>query len=473
MKLHASCRKYRTQTRFVVMTALIFFALSSAAQAQSACSRAPLPAPEGRTITVSTVDELVSAVAEANQQGHLTILVNDGTYQLSGMLHITADYVTVRSRSGNREAVVIRGDGMNGDVPHVFRVAGKYFTAADMTVGYVRYHGIQIAGEQDADYPLIHNIHFVNTGEQMLKISYTSGDGAGSDGGVVEWSLFEYTDGVGPRYYIGGIDGHQTNRWIVRNNTFKHIRSPEARLAEHAIHFWSDAKDTIVEKNVIIDSDRGIGFGMGERGEDGLIIRNNMVHTSRDVGISLESAKNVKVYNNTVYTEQYANSIEYRFTASQNNYIANNLTNARIYRRDGASAIVESNVEDVQASWFVNPTAGDLHLRNAPQFVIDQGRNFSDVPDDIDCDARPQGMGTDIGADETRDATPTATPTVMPTATATPTAIPTSLPTIEPTVAPVVEPPVTPTPVPEPSTMLLLGGGFIFAVCCLRTRRNK
>ena len=453
MKLHASRREYRTRTPFVVIAAFIILSLSNAAQAQSACSRAPLPAPEGRTITVGTVDELVSAVEEANQQGHLTILVNDGTYQLSGMLHITADHVTVRSLSGNREAVVIRGDGMNGDVPHVFRVAGKYFTAADVTVGYVRYHGIQIAGEQDADYPLIHNIHFVNTGEQMLKISFQRGNPAGSDGGIVEWSLFEYTDGVGPRYYIGGIDGHQTNGWIVRNNTFKHIRSPEARLAEHAIHFWSDAKDTIVEKNVIINSDRGIGFGMGAFGEDGLIIRNNMVHTTRDVGISLESAKNVKVYNNTVYTEQYANSIEYRFTASQNNYIANNLTNARIYRRDGASAIVESNVEEAQASWFVNPTAGDLHLSNAPQFVIDQGRNFSDVADDIDCDARPQGQGTDIGADETRSATPT--------------------PTVAPTIELPVDPAITPTPVPEPSTMLLLGGGFLFAVCCLRTQGNK
>jgi hypothetical protein len=361
------------------------------------CTRTP-PSGSGATITVANVAELMNAVAQANAGGNRIILLEDGAYTLDTMLWISGDNVTFRSRSGNRDAVTIRGQGVHGGVSHIFNVPGNNFIAADMTIGWVANHAVQI--HSDADNPIIHNVRFVDTGEQMLKVSYRPGESTSSDNGLVEWCVFEYSAGVGPQYYIGGVDAHQAHNWIVRHNVFSGIRSPNGGLAEHAIHFWSGASNTLVEHNVITNCDRGIGFGMGDSGHSGGMIRNNMVHTTRDVGIGLENASGTAVYHNTVFTENYPNSIEYRFAGTQGVAIINNLTNARISSRDGGSGRAETNVTNARAAWFANPGSGDLHLATAEPTVVDQGQPLTDVWQDIDCQPRPQGAGYDIGADE-------------------------------------------------------------------------
>jgi hypothetical protein len=367
-------------------------------QNPSSCTLIPLPEPTGPTVTVSNVAELLAAAQQANNSGNLTILLEAGTYTLDDMLWISGQNVTFRSRSGNRDAVVIRGQGMSGGVSHIFNVSGDNFTVADLTIGWVANHALQV--HSDADNPVIHNIRFADTGEQMLKVSYVPGDNSSSDNGLVEWCVFEYSAGVGPQYYIGGIDAHQARNWIIRNNLFRHIRSPEADLAEHAIHFWSESSNTLVENNTITDCDRGIGFGLGERGHSGGMIRNNMVHTTRDVGIGLESADGAEVYNNTVFTENYENAIEYRFTRTRGVALINNLTNAQIAGRDGGSGRNETNVTAAQAAWFVNAGSGNLHLASANPSVVDEGQALAGVIRDVDCEPRPKGAGHDIGADE-------------------------------------------------------------------------
>jgi parallel beta-helix repeat protein len=356
------------------------------------------PSGSGSTMTVGNVTELVNAVAQANGSGNMTIVLKDGTYTLDNMLWISGNNLTFRSSSGNRDAVVIRGQGMSGGVSHIFNVVGDNFIVANMTIGWVANHGVQI--HRDSDNAIIHNVRFVDTYEQMLKVSFQPGDSTSSDNGLVEWCLFEYSAGIGPQYYIGGIDAHQAHNWVIRHNVFRHIRSPESALSEHAIHFWSDSSNTLVEHNIITNCDRGIGFGMGNEGHIGGMIRNNMVHTTRDVGIILENSSGTAVYNNTVYTENYGNSIEYRFSGTQGVSIINNLTNAEIRSRDGGAATVATNVTSAQASWFADAGSGDLHLVSAEPSVLDQGQTLLDVTQDIDCDPRPQGAGYDIGADE-------------------------------------------------------------------------
>jgi hypothetical protein len=300
----------------------------------------------------------------------------------------------------------------SADVLNLIRVAADDFHIQDVTLQRCGWHLIQVAGEEGADRLIARNVVFRDANEQMLKGSAVIGGAVeGSDDGLVEDCLFEYTAGIGPQYYIGGIDVHEGRGWVVRNNVFRDIASPSREVAEHAVHFWTLSADTIVEDNVIVDCDRGIGFGlMPGRGHTGGIIRNNMIYHAAngdpfaDVGIALAESPGTLVYNNTVHLEHaFGWAIEYRYAATTGGAIRNNLTNKEIRSRDGGSGDVRDNVTNASASWYVSPGVGDLHLVESAATrasVIDQGVALAQVPQDIDGHARPYGPAYDVGADE-------------------------------------------------------------------------
>lgn len=363
------------------------------------------------TVVVNNVSELENAVSGANNNGgDRIILVADGTYTLSSGLYISAPNVTIAGQSGNRESVVIQGDAMSetASVGNVITVAADNFTVEDVTLQRSRNHLIQIRGETDADSPTIRNCILRDAFEQIVKVSVNvNNTSVSSDNGVVENCLFEYTAGIGPQFYIGGIDAHAADDWVVRNNTFRDIISPSGSVAEYAIHFWNGSSNTLVENNLIINCDRGIGFGLNSRGNTGGTIRNNMIYHAAnkgpfaDTGISIHNSPNTNIFNNTIFMEHgYPTAIEYRFSGTNNVTITNNLTNKPIRDMDGASGSESSNIESAASNWFVNVAAGDLHLSGDVSQVVDQGQTIGGLNSDFDGDARPQGAGFDIGADE-------------------------------------------------------------------------
>jgi hypothetical protein len=373
----------------------------------SDCGCEPLNNVVEQAINVSSVAQLEAAVSTVNSSGgNRTILIADGTYTLNALLHITSDNVMIRSASGNRNNVVLLGKGMSGNVGHIFLVAASHVTIADITMGEVYYHAIQVQGEQGANDLLVHNTRIFNTHEQMIKGSYSPATNQGSDNGIVRCSLLEYTANFGPQYYIGGIDIHRGANWTVQNNTFKNIRSPKnGTIAEHAIHFWSNSANPLIEKNIIINCDRGIGLGLGSSGCSGGTIRNNTIYGNNsglnsDVGIALETATNVHVSHNSIFFDyNYPNAIEYRFAASTGNIIINNLTNKAISSRNSGQATVRNNVTNAVSAWFINSTQGDLHLASSVAALIGMGETIATVTEDMDCDPRPDGE-FDIGADQ-------------------------------------------------------------------------
>jgi len=357
---------------------------------------------QGAVVNVNSATAFRNAINQANANGgNMTILIADGSYEIASPVsypYITASNLIIRSASGNRDNVILHGQGMKDVAPNTedgLHVAGDNITIADLTIKDVGNHGIQVSGH----HLLVHNVRIQNTYQQMLK---GATDATSIDSAIIQCSLFEYTETSGPNFYIGGLDIHKGNGWKVHDNVFKNIISPSGSVAEHAIHFWNNSQNNTIERNVIINCDRGIGFGLGNSPNTGGMIRNNMIYNNgagpfNDVGIGLESSPGTKVYNNTIFIN-YQNAIEYRFPSTTGVHIANNLTNKQIHSRDGGSGVVESNIDQAPPEWFANPAEGDLHLAS---FIDIGGIILTDeVPDDIDQTPRYVGTGFEIGADE-------------------------------------------------------------------------
>lgn len=360
---------------------------------------------------VQTAAGLERAVVTANRWGgNVTIELASGTYTLNRTLVVLASNVTIRGRTGAKTRVIVQGDGMSrtARVGNLIRVSGAHFKLSDMTLRRSRWHLIQIAGEDGAQSPVIRDCILENAYEQLLKVSSSpKRPWATSNGGIVENCLFEYTAGVGPEYYIGGIDAHGAKRWIVRDNVFRNIASPSHAVAEFAVHFWDGSANDLVERNLIINCDRGIGFGLGAKSNRGGIIRNNVIYHAAgvgrfaDTGIALASSPGSQVYNNTILLEStYPRAIEYRFPATRDVLIANNLTNRAIASRNGATGLVTHNVTDAVESWFVNAPAGNLRLAFPVPQVVAMGMRMPALTDDFSGRRRPSGVRPDIGAEE-------------------------------------------------------------------------
>jgi hypothetical protein len=392
-----------------------------------------LPPPSGTIVDVSTVVQLLEAVS--NAVSNTTIRVADGDYHLAGqVLQLDVPHVTLRSASGDRGTVTLDGDYITTEI---VQVVASSVTIADLTLREARFHPIHVmsAAGSDTVNTLIYNVRIIDPGQQAVKINPVAG-GYYPDDGVIACSRIELTDTGRPHVwdingscYTGGIDAHQARGWIVRDNLIGGFWCEDG-LAEHGVHFWRGSRDTLIERNRLVDNARGVGFGLDEAGVGrsypdnpcpsagggyvdhyGGIIRNNFVFASReelfgsefgfDCGLCLWQACGAHVLHNTVVsTRDPFSSVEWRFDHTDVD-IVNNLVSYRLLDR-GGSARLSGNLEYQPLSLFVDGPGGDLHLRATAVQAIDQGVStvLPLCDEDIDGDRRPIGLAPDVGADE-------------------------------------------------------------------------
>ena len=345
-----------------------------------------------------------------------TILLHDGFYDLSGgdsihRLVFTTPGLTLRSASGDRDAVVLDGGYVTGEL---VSIQASDTTIADLTLTRAFYHPIHASGP---DTPisgiLIHNVHVVDPGEQAIKVNPV---GVGTvDDSILQCSHIELTDAGRPHIrnscYTGGLDAHGATGWLVRRNRIEGFWCSDG-LSEHGIHMWRQCADTVVEENVVLDCARGIGFGLGPGadGHTGGIIRNNFVAAADpdlfaspdgfDSGIGLWGADAVEVVHNTVASTQppSASSIEWRYITTVVT-IANNLVTDRIWDR-GGPAVLSTNIEYAATGLFIDVAAADLHLVDPGSAPVGSATALSAGLCDRDFDGQARDAAPDIGADE-------------------------------------------------------------------------
>jgi hypothetical protein len=389
-------------------TALAGAALGPAPEPADPC--AP-PARPGRAVPVSSVAELEDRIQSARSGD--TILVADGRYRLRRTIDIATPDVTLRGRSGDRTRVTLHGGGMTGDdVGVAVSVSAPGVTLADLTIRDVGYHAVQVRGERGASRFSLYRSALIDTGQQLLKGS-VSRERIYADDGLVACSSFSYSSSA-PSDYTNGVDVLATRGWTIRDNRFERIRGPASQrfAAGPAILAWAAAADTIVERNLIVDSYRGIALGLlpspnelarsGERVYDhtGGVIRNNVVvnlHGWADEGIEVTAARDVSIEHNTVLVEGGLPwSISVRFPAASA-LVTNNLTNREVRSRNGGKATTLGNVTTATREFFRDPLAADLRLKPGTAAAA-AGVALTGAAEDFDRKRRPSDRRPDAGA---------------------------------------------------------------------------
>lgn len=226
----------------------------------------PLPVPGGNVVNVSDEVGLWTAV-NAAQPGD-TILLADGIYNLGQagyFLWIGASNITLRSASGNREAVILDDDWRASET---ITIAGSNVTIADISIRRARTHPIHVVSTNsgDTNNTLVYNVHIIDPGQQAIKINPHSAREKFPNFGEIACSHIELTDAgrskvleINGSCYTGGIDAHAARGWVIRDNLIEGFWCGSGGLSEHGIHLWSDSQDTLVARNQLTNNARGIG----------------------------------------------------------------------------------------------------------------------------------------------------------------------------------------------------------------------
>jgi hypothetical protein len=405
--------------------------LAPSARAAELCPALPPPTGNVVDVTPAQAGQLAAIVAGARSGD--TIRLADGTYALDGdVLLFATPGVTLRSASGDRDAVVLDGNYQGGNL---VAIVASNVTVADLTLRRSWHHLVHVTPQSaHVTGTLLHNLRAIDPGEQAIKVNANGAQTLFADDGVIRCSRIELTDAGRPHIrngcYTGGIDAHRARGWHVHDNEVAGFWCASG-LSEHGIHFWTGSRDTLVERNRVRDCARGIGFGLGQGtpgrayadapcggaanlGHYGGTIRNNIVFAGDDrlfdqgaggfdLGIGLEEACGTRVLHNTVVsTRAPFSSIEGRF-ANTAAVLTNNLMSHNLRARDGAVLTLAGNLASAPGSLFVEAAvAGDLHLVDTALAAIDQGAAVPAGHADRDLDGEVRETARDVGADEHR-----------------------------------------------------------------------
>ena len=372
-----------------------------------------LPAPQGEIIRVSTVDALYGAVDRVGPGG--TILLADGCFQLSRPLVLAGKRkVAIRGASGDPAKVTIVGQGWesearNDDLLHIGRCESVMI--ADLTFADCRSYGIKVEAENAPKDIHIYHCRFRDIGVRAIKGSAGQDPAVRAVKGSIRYCAFENrkvppADWLFGGDYIAGIDMMALEDWTISDNVFRDIKGRNGG-GRAAIFIWVRSRRVVVERNLIVNCDRGVAFGNPGQSTANLegerlvyvadsVIRNNFIADGADCGIELWHTDGIQVLHNSIWRpeENWSRGIRVG-TGTTRAEIVNNLVHGEI-RLEGGAARLSHNLAGRLEGYFVDPESGDLELTPEATGAAGQGKPLSEVTEDIR--GRPRSNHPDLGA---------------------------------------------------------------------------
>lgn len=391
----------------------------------------PTLTPAGtRIVNVANITQLNNAVG--NIQAGDTIVLANGSYVLTASLFIHAANVTIMGIGPGCGGATLQGAGENNLAGPEF---GIWTDAVNLTVAQLTIREtwdntfICNAGCQA---PHLYNVTLIDAGAQFVKINGAHDNQV--SGAIIEYSHFEYTGsaptdrGTGAGYgYFNGISAHGSNNLIVRDNTFINLHASDTCFTQPnsigdpncfnpSVLVWNGSTNPTVERNLFINVDQGISFGLVQRSgfldNSGGIARNNVIYNApgfwsssrtqaatNDALVRTFESPNSKMYNNTIISDgTYGKCLVNRFATSTGVLYRNNACDVGINSTDlGATATVTNNVTNATSAAFKNMTNADFHLLiGAGSFI---GAGFAATADVLqDFDLQTRTVPYDIGA---------------------------------------------------------------------------
>jgi hypothetical protein len=377
----------------------------------------PLAQPQGPVVRVSNVDELLRALNDVADGS--TVLLADGNYNFPRPAVLTGKrQIAIRSASGDPAKVTLIGrgwdsDAKNDDILHIGRCEGV--TIANLTFADCRSYGVKVEAENGPKDVHIYNCRFRDIGVRAVKGSAGQDPNVRAVKGSVRYCQFENTkvppaDWLYGGDYISAIDMMALEDWTFSDNVFRNIKGRNEG-GRAAIFIWVRSRRVVVERNLIVNCDRGIAFGnpgqsTANNAGESLVyvadatIRNNFIAGGADCGIELWYARGVRVYHNSIWRPERNWSRGIRVgTGTTQTDIANNLVHGEI-RLEGGQAELRSNLAARLDGYFVYPSSGNLVLTSSATNAIDRGLTLAEVKEDIR--QRPRSARPDLGAWEAK-----------------------------------------------------------------------
>ncbi|MFT4825458.1 MAG: hypothetical protein ACI9A2_002070 [Halioglobus sp.] len=320
--------------------------------------------PQSRTLLVSSTQEVLSAVKNAEPGDIITL--SPGEYD------VKAHSISVKTAGHSDAPIYLRAEKF-GTVTLQMNTHEGFHVSAPFWV----FENLKIRGKCANHSYCEHAFHIVGNGHSFtlrnselvdfnapIKANMKSVDGDiyFPDRGLAEYNSFYNTEPRTTNNPVTLLNLNSADEWVVRGNFIADFSKNGSDHVSYGAFMKGNSSNGLFEGNLVmcehrLTADEGIRVGLSFGGggtakkyckekncsvehRDGIMRNNIIMNCSRDVGIYLNRAQNSQIYHNLLYNNL---GIDVRFETSTAQ-IDNNIISGRIQNRDSGRSHTSKNI---------------------------------------------------------------------------------------------------------------------------------